>query len=608
MARTAQQATSTPPQANQAARVATAQAAQAASPLVAAPQARPATPRAEQPAPAAAAPAEPAPAAGAFPSPAGPPDSTGAQTVAQVPGRQQTEPAAQAKPSAEEAPAAAAAPAESAAQPAPAPAGIPEYRVLRIREEERTKATPITYREYVYAVDTRTERREAEQLLMARFNEVRGAISELPRGKLVQLAVFDHAFKERPARPPIATLVWKDWRGEPVVQFPLQRRPSDEQAPAPPEPQRGGGPEPAAPTDARVAAEAAVPTSGKGAAATRPLESQPGREAGQAAAAEAKPTPAPTAAAPGPPPAAEPVAAQPEARAREPAKKPTKPAKKAKGRPEPAKGALDPAAWGLGSARDAGGPAIERSSPRAEAPKAAARPDAARARQPAESAGPAKAVKAARPAVKQPTAPVQPAPAKQAGPAPAEAEQVSEPRRVSAGDDLISDLFETMHELHFMADMPSGAGFVVNVIQETFSCKAGLVHVFDIDTSHFVVVRAFGPGAREVLLHRTSDREPWMVEMMQQGSARRVDISPEDAAFTGGRWEALRLKPTHALCGPVHLSGRYLGAIELVDPKDGGKFHEVEVNALDYICEQFADFLSQRPIVVDADLILQEQP
>jgi hypothetical protein len=36
----------------------------------------------------------------------------------------------------------------------------------------------------------------------------------------VNLAVFDHAFQGRPERRPIATLTWKDWRGEPEVVFP----------------------------------------------------------------------------------------------------------------------------------------------------------------------------------------------------------------------------------------------------------------------------------------------------------------------------------------------------------------------------------------------------
>ena len=32
--------------------------------------------------------------------------------------------------------------------------------------------------------------------------------------------------------------------------------------------------------------------------------------------------------------------------------------------------------------------------------------------------------------------------------------------------------------------------------------------------------------------------------------------------------------------------------------------HETEINALDYVCEQFAEFLANRPIVLDADMIL----
>jgi two-component system phosphate regulon sensor histidine kinase PhoR len=40
------------------------------------------------------------------------------------------------------------------------------------------------------------------------------------QNKLVHLAVFDHAYQGRPQNKPLATLAWKDWRGEPQVVFP----------------------------------------------------------------------------------------------------------------------------------------------------------------------------------------------------------------------------------------------------------------------------------------------------------------------------------------------------------------------------------------------------
>lgn len=60
----------------------------------------------------------------------------------------------------------------------------------------------------------------------------------------------------------------------------------------------------------------------------------------------------------------------------------------------------------------------------------------------------------------------------------------------------------------------------------------------------------------------------------------------------------------HAHVGAVQLGGRYLGAVELLNPPGGEPFTENEANALDYICEQLAEFLASRPIVLDRDVVV----
>ena len=40
------------------------------------------------------------------------------------------------------------------------------------------------------------------------------------------------------------------------------------------------------------------------------------------------------------------------------------------------------------------------------------------------------------------------------------------------------------------------------------------------------------------------------------------------------------------------------------NPAGGEAFHDGEVNAVDYICEQFADFVASRPIVIDDDAVI----
>ena len=96
----------------------------------------------------------------------------------------------------------------------------PDFWLVGKREEAHSEASPITYREYAYAVEPGTKTTEAELLLRSRFREVQNTIRDCQPGKFVQLAVYDHVFRSQPVRPPIATLVWKDWQGEAVVRFP----------------------------------------------------------------------------------------------------------------------------------------------------------------------------------------------------------------------------------------------------------------------------------------------------------------------------------------------------------------------------------------------------
>ena len=134
-----------------------------------------------------------------------------------------------------------------------------------------------------------------------------------------------------------------------------------------------------------------------------------------------------------------------------------------------------------------------------------------------------------------------------------------------------------------------------------------LIHVFDINTGHFVVVRAKGPNASGVILQRMSDQDPLVRSVMRSTHALSVKDAAHDARFTGPRWQALGVAPRAALCGGVQLSGRYLGLIEVVNPHGDAPFHQSELNALDYICGQFADFLSKKPIVLSADVVLSRR-
>nr|HMR07111.1 hypothetical protein [Polyangiaceae bacterium] len=196
-------------------------------------------------------------------------------------------------------------------------------------------------------------------------------------------------------------------------------------------------------------------------------------------------------------------------------------------------------------------------------------------------------------------------PAKKPTPAPSEPPPSSRriaPGKRRASEDLIGELFETMHEMHFLPDMVTGVEFVLSVVENMLPSEGAIVHVFDINTRQFVIVRAYGKGAESLLLHRTPDVDPFFNSAMRR--TRAVSASGEDEKFLGERWTKLGVAPHDALFGSVQIGGRYLGAIEIANPHGGGKYSESEANALEYICAQFAEFLAARPIVLDADVVL----
>ena len=121
----------------------------------------------------------------------------------------------------------AAKPSKPAQVAAKAEAGVPP--VLIAREQEATPEVPLTYREYAFSVPAGTSEDAAAQVLLVQYARIKRKLEAVPAGKLVNLAAFDVVFQGRPSVLPVATLTWKDWRGEPSTSFP--RRPKD--APAP---------------------------------------------------------------------------------------------------------------------------------------------------------------------------------------------------------------------------------------------------------------------------------------------------------------------------------------------------------------------------------------
>jgi hypothetical protein len=106
--------------------------------------------------------------------------------------------------------------------PPPSTRDLPPFRELSRRDEAPGGDSGIVYREIAYAVLPGTTESVAEEVLRDRLALVVRELGDDPRGKFVNLAVFDHVFEGKPKRRPVATLTYKDWKGsEPLIRFPL---------------------------------------------------------------------------------------------------------------------------------------------------------------------------------------------------------------------------------------------------------------------------------------------------------------------------------------------------------------------------------------------------
>jgi hypothetical protein len=352
------------------------------------------------------------------------------------------------------------------------PPTMPGVRLLHQRAEDPTASVPIVYREYGYAVAPWSTPQELHEVLDELFERVTRGLADRPQGKYVQIGLFDHPFVEGPESPPVATLVWKDWRGGPVVRTQAE------------EPLAFGAGDSIAPRAGDVArTNSRSPHMRPSVETTPELAAQSGAES--------------------------PIQ--------------TLVRSEVKGSPRPPSG-----------------PASEGGHP-------------------------------------------------------------------GSDGDLVTDLFERMGTLHATTDWRDGVDHLVAILEEFIPCQGLLVHVFDPIRDAFIVVRALGPHRHRALLLRTPPSDELLARALRSETVIHVEGESKLPPATRERWLELGVHPTQMLTGAVRRSLRSTTAIELANPRANESFSADERNALAYLCDQLADYVDQRSLVIDDALVSPER-
>ncbi len=409
-------------------------------------------------------------------------------------------------------------------------------RVLYERAQEPSEDSPILYCERSYVVDGLQSDEELASHLLAELAEIREGWRERDSSQFVQLASFDHEFESEPRFPPLATLSWKDWQGRTELWVRGVRRSA-----APPlDPELGTEElgteelEPELLEDHRPSADSLL----------RPDSTPPGDST-----------------------------LPPDSLLQQDSLLP----------PE-----LDSSA---AERRDSDTVAAADEAPLSEtAPR---QPEREPERDDVQASS--SSVPAAQPRKGDSGTSWQSPARSGAFPIPVAEEPAPPPpssQRVPAGEELIGLSFERMNELSYLPDLATGAEFLVNTLEEFLPCSGIALHLLDAERREFVLFRALGPRAPECVGNRQSATDSLLGASVQLGRAVRIEGIARKRL-----WAALGLDVAYGMCAPLQQGTRVLGAVELGRTRGEGEFSDGQLKALQFICEQFAEFAAEHPFV-----------
>jgi hypothetical protein len=436
--------------------------------------------------------------------------------------------------------------------------------LLYERLHEPSADSPILYRERAYMVDALQTDDDLEEHLEAELSRIRRDWRHRDASQFVQLALYDHRFQGEPRFPPIATLSWKDWQGRSEIWVRGVRRSTmppgvpKESSPPVAEPAHLAAAERRSIESARELSPAEVEAVES--VTMRPSDAEAIDEDVELLESDSDPIPLVARVAPG-------------STSVEQALGLSSPEPQSETSMVPSEEEAPPSAEQI-AIRDS-------DEEREDAPA----PDASAGAEPGGDSRPPDS----GPGWQSPD---------RSGeyliPLPEEATREPSSQRVLASDELIGLLFERMQELAFAPTISAGADYVLGALAEHIPCDGALIHVLDVEAEELVVMRALGPDSLEVLTRRTPAHGSHLGECLRRRAT--LELGQSDIARERATWQTLGVIPRHVIASPIVRQQRSLGVIELARVTSKGAFNAGQVRALEYVCEQFAEFVADRPI------------
>ncbi len=417
--------------------------------------------------------------------------------------------------------------------------GAMTYSILSQRRHQPSEFTPLAYREVAITVDPSLAKDDLAALLRTCLDATQQDLLGVEPGQLVKIAAFSQADPDPLGTRPLATLEWKDWVGRVEVHM-------GRVAPA-------GESESIGPQVKKVSDDT-----------TKARVDQPRRRAASFKVTQPFPAIAP--------PAAGTSALSPK----------VDPPSRSKETPPPEVGPLPKAAVAQTSAGGSG--ASGGREQKEKTPKSAATTASAEHQQ--EVAGASSDVTGTQ------AEEIRSVSSNASSAVPSNISNADEP------DDILSDVFDSCHELSYQPTPLAGFQFAVGVLSHYIACERVTAAIYDIDADELRVVASSDRSAGN--LHDTVPASRGLVQraLSSIDQTLRVDACQTEEAYAAETDSLGVHNPRNLLLARVAKGRHVLGLLHLANANKGGNaedgFTGTDEEVVKYVAEQLGRFIDGR--------------
>ncbi|MBI5509099.1 MAG: GAF domain-containing protein [Deltaproteobacteria bacterium] len=158
-------------------------------------------------------------------------------------------------------------------------------------------------------------------------------------------------------------------------------------------------------------------------------------------------------------------------------------------------------------------------------------------------------------------------------------------------EDIIAELFEATQAMYDKSDFREAAQLILDLAHKCVPSDSGSVFVADFNRGDLFFAAATGPKAKEVMKFRIGMGQGIVGFSAQEGVSLAVSDVHRDPRFYAKISQALGYETKSILCAAAQSEGRVYGAVELINKSSGSSFTGDEMNLLNYLAHEFADYL-----------------